>query len=128
MKKLPPRKVWRLKPSRGSFENRRLLRDPKREVNIAFVQGGSSEADRTVDENEDGSQLVSLGSLFYEPVWVFYRSKTALDQIWDLKGRRINVGARGSGTPGLAAKLLAENHLERDDFKLTRTGTASNSA
>jgi hypothetical protein len=50
-------------------------------------------------------------------VWVFYRSKTALDQISDLKGRRINVGARGSGTPGLVSKLLAANHLERDDIK-----------
>ena len=107
-----------LKPTRGSFENRRLLRDAKHEADLAFVQGGSSDADRQVDEEErEGPHLVSLGSLFYEPVWVFYRSRTPLDQISDLKGRRINVGARGSGTPGLTAKLLAENHLERDDFK-----------
>ena len=107
-----------LKPTRGSYENRRLLRDAKHEADLAFVQGGSSDADRTVDEDErEGPHLVSLGSLFYEPVWVFYRSKTALDQISDLKGRRINVGARGSGTPGLVAKLLAANHLERDDIK-----------
>lgn len=106
-----------LKPTHGSFENRRLLRDAKREVDLAFVQGGSSDADRPADEEQDGPQLVSLGSLFYEPVWVFYRSKTALDQISDLKGRRINVGARGSGTPGLVSKLLAANHLERDDIK-----------
>ena len=70
-----------LKPSRGSFENRRLLRDPKREVDVAFVQGGSSEAARSADEESEGPALVSLGSLFYEPVWVFYRSKTALDQL-----------------------------------------------
>ena len=106
-----------LKPTHGSFENRRLLRDAKHEVDLAFVQGGSSDADRVADESQEGPQLVSLGSLFYEPVWVFYRSKTALDQISDLKGRRINVGARGSGTPGLVAKLLAANHLERDDIK-----------
>ena len=107
-----------LRPTRGSFENRRLLRDAKREADLAFVQGGSSDAERTADEDErEGPHLVSLGSLFYEPVWVFYRSKSALDQISDLKGRRINVGARGSGTPGLMAKLLAANHLERDDFK-----------
>ena len=106
-----------LKPTHGSFENRRLLRDAKHEVDLAFVQGGSSDADRVADESQEGPQLVSLGSLFYEPVWVFYRSKTALDQISDLKGRRINVGARGSGTPGLVAKLLAANHFERDDIK-----------
>ena len=106
-----------LKPSRGSFENRRLLRDPKREIDVAFVQGGSSEAARSADEDPDGTALVSLGSLFYEPVWVFYRGKTALDQISDLKGQRVNVGARGSGTPGLMSKLLAVNHLERDDVR-----------
>jgi len=107
-----------LKPTRGSFENRRLLRDAKREADAAFVQGGSSDAERSVDEEDrEGPHLVSLGSLFYEPVWVFYRAKAPLDQISDLKGKRINVGARGSGTPGLVAKLLAANHLERDDIK-----------
>src|ERR1051325_5634961 len=89
-----------LKPTRGSAENRRLLRDAKREADLAFVQGGSSDADRTVDEDQAGTPRVSLGSLFYEPVWVFYRGKNALDQISDLKGRRVNVGARGSGAAG----------------------------
>jgi len=107
-----------LKPTRGSFENRRLLRDAKREADIAFVQGGSSDAERQASEEErEGPQLISLGSLFYEPVWVFYKAKAPLDQVSDLRGRRINVGARGSGTPGLVAKLLAANHLERDDIK-----------
>ena len=106
-----------LQHSRGSFENRRLLRDAKREVDLAFVQGGSSEAERTADEESSGTPLVSLGSLFYEPVWVFYRAKATLDQVSDLKGQRINVGTRGSGTPGLLAKILAANHLERDDIR-----------
>jgi TRAP transporter TAXI family solute receptor len=109
-----------LKPSRGSFENLRSLRDAKSDVDLAFVQGGSSEAARPVDEeDDDGPKLVSLGSLSYEPVWVFYRGKTQLGQMAGLKGRRVNVGARGSGTPGLVAKLLAANHLEREDLKRT---------
>ena len=109
-----------LKPSRGSFENRRLLQDAKSDVDLAFVQGGSSEAARTADEeDDDGPKLVSLGSLSYEPVWVFYRSKTPLAQLSGLKGLRVNVGARGSGTPGLVAKLLAANQLEREDLKRT---------
>jgi TRAP transporter TAXI family solute receptor len=106
-----------LKTTRGSFENRRLLRGEQREAELAFVQGGSSDADRAVDEDQAGTAVVSLGSLFYEPVWVFYRSKSVLDQISDLKGRRVSVGARGSGTPGLTSKLLAANHLERDDIR-----------
>ena len=109
-----------LRPSRGSFENRRLLRDAKSDVDLAFVQGGSSDAARAADEeDDDGPKLVSLGSLSYEPVWVFYRGKTPLAQLSGLKGLRVNVGARGSGTPGLVAKLLAANQLEREDLKRT---------
>ena len=51
-----------------------LLRDPSSSVDIAFVQGGA-DADRRPRRRrrraDDG--LVSLGSLFYEPVWLFYR-------------------------------------------------------
>jgi TRAP transporter TAXI family solute receptor len=104
-----------LKSSLGSRENLRMLRDTKQEVDVAFVQGGSSEAARLVDEDKAGSSLISLGSLFYEPVWIFYRGK--LTQIADLRGKRVNVGVRGSGTPGLMNKLLAANNMERDEMQ-----------
>ena len=106
-----------LKPTRGSFENRRLLLDEKSGVDLAFVQGGSSDAARAADEADDGPPLVSLGSLSYEPVWVFHRGAKPVGELAGLKGWRVNVGARGSGTPGLVAKLLAANQLDRDDLK-----------
>jgi len=59
--------------------------------------------------------LVSLGSLFYEPIWIYYRGK--MGNIADLRGKRVNTGARGSGSPGLFAKLLGANHLEREELK-----------
>ena len=56
-----------LRSSPGSRENLRLLRNPKEEVHLAFVQGGSSESVRTqAEEKEDAVQLASLGSMFYE--------------------------------------------------------------
>jgi TRAP-type uncharacterized transport system substrate-binding protein len=65
-----------LRPTAGAAENLRLLRDDKSGVDIAFVQGGADERDRRpVDDNDD--DLVSLGSLFYEPVWLFYREDSA---------------------------------------------------
>src|SRR6185436_474979 len=39
-----------LQPSSGSRENLRLLHDAKKGVNLAFVQGGSSEAAARLDE------------------------------------------------------------------------------
>jgi TRAP-type uncharacterized transport system substrate-binding protein len=113
-----------LEPTRGSLENLRALRDPKRNVDLGFVQGGSSSAARAVDEDRSGVPLVSLGSLFYEPVWLFYREEAArrlpqrtLAELAQLQGWRVNLGARGSGTPGLLKKLLAANGIDRDSLK-----------
>jgi TRAP-type uncharacterized transport system substrate-binding protein len=65
-----------LRPTNGAAENLRLLRDPASGVDIAFVQGGADEKDRR-REGDDEDSLVSLGSLFYEPVWIFYREDSA---------------------------------------------------
>lgn len=113
-----------LRPSAGSRENLRLLRDPKQDVQIAFVQGGSSETLRD-DGKEEKLPLISLGSMFYEPVWLFYRADAAkkiskdgvLGDFAQLRGLRVNVGARGSGIPGVMSRLLRANLMERDDIK-----------
>jgi hypothetical protein len=115
-----------LMPTRGSLDNLRALRNAKVEVDLGFVQGGSSEAVRAIDEDKGDLALASLGSLFFEPVWLFYREETArrlprrtLEQLPQLQGWRVNVGARGSGTPGLMGKLLDANGVERE--KLVRS-------
>ena len=114
-----------LRPTQGSSENRRLLRDAAQSVDLGFVRGGSSEATRAADEEHGGVPLVSLGSLYLEPVWLFYRSEAArklnregtLTQLSELRGWRVNVGARGSGVIGLVGKLLHANGIERDSLK-----------
>ena len=114
-----------LRPTAGSRENLRLLRDPKSDVEVAFVQGGSSESQRSAqEEKEEPVQLMSLGSMFYEPVWIFYRVEAAkkigkdgaIGDFAQLRGLRVNVGARGSGIPGMMNRLLAANLMERDDI------------
>jgi TRAP-type uncharacterized transport system substrate-binding protein len=113
-----------LRGTSGSLENLQLLRDRTQHVDFAFVQGGASEAVRAVDEDHAGAPLVSLGSLFYEPVWLFYRQAAAnklpqatLAELAQLRGWRVNVGAKGSGMPGLMGKLLAANGVEPDELK-----------
>jgi TRAP-type uncharacterized transport system substrate-binding protein len=116
------------KPTPGSSENRRLLRDPAQKVDLAFVRGGSSDAVRAVDEEQSGVPLVSLGSLYLEPVWMFYRGDAAkrlnraatLTRLAELRGWRVNLGARGSGTTGLMGKLLQANGIERDSLQVSR--------
>jgi TRAP transporter TAXI family solute receptor len=105
-----------LQPTRGSLDNLRALRDPKRDVDLGFVQGGASESARVADEEHGGVPLVSLGSLFFEPLWIFTRAPAPLADLRALRGLRVNLGARGSGTPGLMRKLLEANGIERDSL------------
>jgi len=114
-----------LRPSAGSRENLRLLQDAKQDVQIAFVQGGASETTRATEQGvEEKLPLMSLGSMFYEPVWLFYRETAAralpratLAELAQLRGWRVNTGAEGSGMPGLMGKLLDANGVKVEELK-----------
>ena len=92
-------------PSEGSLENLKKLNDPKIRVDVGFVQGGVS-AGISVEK------LVSLGSVFHEPLAVFYRSAVPMDRISELNGKRLAIGQEGSGTHALALILLKANGIE----------------
>lgn len=93
-----------IKPSLGSLENLRRLDDPKFHVDIGFVQGG-------VTNIPDRNKLVSLGSISYEPLLVFYRGATPINLLSGFSGKRVAIGAVGSGTRSLALQLLALNGI-----------------
>ena len=111
----------RLLPSEGSSANLQLLREGK--ADLGFVQGGTDESQTSAD-----SGIESLGSLFVEPLWLFYRTQAAkaatgsdtLTSFGQLKALRINVGTVGSGVPTLMEKLFEVNRLESAALKLTR--------
>jgi TRAP-type uncharacterized transport system substrate-binding protein len=122
----------------GSSANLKLLRDGL--VDVGFVQGGTNELTETDQDN-----LSTLGSLFLEPIWLFYREDSAakllaaskpdaakakaarnipaatptLNTITQLPGWRVNVGTEGSGVPKLMTRLLESNRVEAKDIKLS---------
>jgi TRAP transporter TAXI family solute receptor len=100
-----------LKRSLGSQENLQQLSDGK--VDIAFVQSGS-----TNETEAEGKGLISLGSLFTEPVWLFLRDGTKVRQLTDLRGLKINVGPEGTGAPKLFRQMLALNGIEAGEVAL----------
>ena len=91
-----------LRPTAGSVENLELLRSG--EVSLALVQGG-------VDDGQSDPGLFSLGSMYYEPLWLFSRKGLSVQRLGDLAGRRIAMGPEGSGTRALANRLLRDNGL-----------------
>ena len=88
----------------GSVENLRLLGQDGSGVSIAFIQSG-------VADGEQLKQFQALGSLYREPLWVFYRGDQRLERLSQLAGKRIGVGPPGSGTYAVAMRLLAVNGL-----------------
>ncbi|HEX2010766.1 MAG TPA: TAXI family TRAP transporter solute-binding subunit, partial [Roseateles sp.] len=91
-------------------------------ADLGFVRGGMADP---LADTEAG--IVSLGSLFYEPVWIFYRRDSArrntgtpgeLQRLGQLRGLRVNVDQDGSGVPQIMEKLLAVNRLQPADFRL----------
>ena len=88
-----------LRRTAGSVENlERLL---KGEVDVAFVQGGTYPLAKDVD-----GRLRGMAAVYREPLWIFYRGKPVTDDLGALAGRRIAVGAPGSGTEAIARALL----------------------
>lgn len=93
-----------IRPSGGSFDNLGRLQSAAAGVDIGFVSGGLPK-----DQNLDG--LVSLGSIAYQPLWIYYRNPAPLTLLSQLSGRRLAVGTPGSGTRNLALALLQANGI-----------------
>jgi TRAP transporter TAXI family solute receptor len=88
----------------GSVENLRLLGQENSGVALAIVQSG-------VASPEQIQRFYALGSLYHEPLWVFYRSDQRVLRLSQLAGKRIGIGPTGSGTYTIATRLLAANSL-----------------
>lgn len=98
----------------GSIENiQRLISG---DVQAALVQGG------TASGSDAELTLRSLGSLYFEPIWVFHRKTLTVTHLTDLLGKRIAIGAEGSGTRPLALLLLAENDVNLSNTPLMELG------
>ena len=109
-----------VRTSAGSLQNIERLEND--EAQVGFVQGGVIEPKGDPDEAGTDSQLVSLGSVFFEPVWVFYRGDRRFDRLTDLKGKRIAIGQEGSGVRQLAQQLLSANEIKPGDHLLPLSG------
>ena len=95
-----------IEESTGSVENAELLIDDRDEVEVAFIQGGALTP-------EQAAKVYSLGSVAYEPVWVFYRRDAPgkYEYLTDLAGKRIGIGPERGGTRPMVRELFRLNGI-----------------
>jgi uncharacterized protein len=99
-----------LKPTAGSVENLALLAADSG-VHLAFVQSGLAAGNA-----EQG--VMALGSLYFEPLWLFVRDESQVRHLGDLAGARVTVGTEGSGTRAVGMSLLAANGVDASNTRL----------
>lgn len=90
----------RLVPSAGAVESMARLRNAKSGISIAIIPGG-------ISNDQESPGLVSLGTLFYEPLWLFSRGQH-LESFEQLRSLRISIGPEGSASHVLAREFLAQ--------------------
>ena len=84
----------------GAVENLKLLNDPASGIQIGFMQGG-------VANSKQAPELLSLGRIDHQVFWLFYPTGETLNDLTQLKGKRIALGPLGSGTRAVTEKILS---------------------
>jgi|SRR5665213_1006825 len=99
-----------LVPTAGGVENLAKLRDSKSGVDIGLVEGG-------IAAETDSPELVSLGTICYEPMWLFSRKPSTDRVLFALEGKRVSVGPEGSDSRALVDELLKGHQLDANSFE-----------
>jgi TRAP transporter TAXI family solute receptor len=99
-----------VRATKGTVENLRLLTDDSSGVGAAIVQSG-------VADGDTAAKLTALGSLYREPLWIFYRAKTPVKLVSQLAGKRLAIGPPGSGTRVTALVVLEANGITPESAK-----------
>jgi len=94
----------RLVNTTGGLDNLARLRNRRSGVHAAFIQGGTT-------TKEESPKIESLGTLFFEPLWLFYRSGIG-EGLERYRGRRISIGPEGSGGRALALEILKRTKVD----------------
>lgn len=100
----------KLVPTAGAVESLARLRDPRSGIGIAILPSG-------LTKEKESPDMVSLGALFYQPLWLFYRGEV-IETHRSLRGLRISTGPEGSGTRQLALELFRRIGVIRENSTL----------
>jgi TRAP-type uncharacterized transport system substrate-binding protein len=111
----------RVRLTNGAQENIDLLNDPTSDITAGIVQGGVSNGVQSPD-------LRSLGRINYQIYWIFYKATDTLDDLRQIKGKRVGLGPHGSGQRPMTEKILAASGVNSENTTfvgLSTQGAAS---
>ena len=103
-----------IRSTSGSAENVRLLEKSDGEIEVAFLQGG-------VGSDPHFAGVETLGSVFLEPIWIFWRGDPP-ETFLALAGKRVAVDQPGSGTHTAITRIMELNGIPQDQFTLVDIG------
>jgi uncharacterized protein len=106
------------------------------DIQVGFIKGGFSgslrgrlaSAREQVWHQRQVDNLRSVGRLFYEPLWVFYRSAQPLKSLRELKGKTLYVGTKISGTRRVVLHLLKANGVTEKNTTFVDEDMSSDAA
>ena len=98
-------------PGSGGWDNVKLLLDQNSGVQTAFVQGG-------MGGGEQAPGLLSLGRINYQIFCVFYRATEVLEDLTELKGKRVAAGTVGTGSRVVTEKILGISGVNSENSTL----------
>jgi TRAP-type uncharacterized transport system substrate-binding protein len=115
-----------LRETRGAQENIEFLADRANPIQAAFVQAGAFNP-------RELSGVQSLGTISYDPIWLFYRGVEVKDgNFKEIKARsryfldsKMSVGEKGSGTYAQAMQILKANGFDVGSHFLYLSGAKS---
>ena len=93
-----------------------LLQDPNSGTDIAFTQGG-------ISQSVEADNVVMIASLYYVPMWIFYRKAEPLKYVNELRDRRVAVGVAGSGARSLSESVFDLNGLTNENVSICLSGS-----
>ncbi|RLA50992.1 MAG: hypothetical protein DRR42_11565 [Gammaproteobacteria bacterium] len=102
----------------GSEENIRLIGEADSNVDLAFVQGDATR----------GTNARLVATLYNEVLHILISNSGVqeIKSIYDLQGKRVSLGATGSGTRHLSTRILGHFGIEPAEDKILQPREAMN--
>jgi TRAP-type uncharacterized transport system substrate-binding protein len=116
---------YKIDRSSEGFATLNKMLDPNSGINAAFIKGGlvgslqgKLASEKAKGRHQQFGKILSIGRMFYEPIWVYSRGDLPIQSLRDLVGKKIYTGTKESGGRRIAMQLLKANSITKANATL----------